>query len=78
MSILDPSSAFETISGAKDYSLNAIGIAGIYPHADGAIDFTDEVGNVHTAVPVFAGNVPPIRGKINITATTVTLLIGLN
>lgn len=78
---LDPSSAFETISAPKDYkdkSTYPDGIAGIYPVTDGTIDFVDSRGQAHTGVPVQTGNTPPIRGSINITATTATLLVGIN
>lgn len=82
MSRLDFSSAHQLVAtgaGADFTNPNEYpdGIAGIYPYADGTIDFTDSRGVAHAGVPVFAGNAPYIRGKINITANTVDLLIGL-
>jgi hypothetical protein len=82
MSRLDFSSAHQHVAsgaGADFTSPNQYpdGIAGIYPYADGSIDFIDSRGVVHTGVPVFGGLSPSIRGKINITANTVDLLIGL-
>lgn len=78
---LDSSSAFETISAPTDYTDKSTypdGIAGIYPMTGGTIDFIDSRGVSHPAVPVQTGNTPPIRGSINITATTATLLVGIN
>ena len=54
------------------------GCHGIYPYADGTIDYTDKRGVVHTGVPVFAGLVPNIRGKVIIANNTSKLLIGLD
>lgn len=83
MSRLDFSSAHILVaSGAgADFTDNLTypdGLAGIYPYADGTIDFTDSKGTAFTAVPVFAGLTPNIRGRVNITANTVDLLVGIN
>ncbi len=82
MSRLDPSSAFapKVLSGGTYDATNIepSGIAGIYPCTDGLITFTDEALTIHTDIPVVACVTPPIRGKINITATTADLLLGLN
>ena len=78
MSRLDSSSSFDQlVNTPKDYSTYAIGIKGVYPNTAGSMTFVDESGQTRTAI-LFAGAVPPIRGKINITALTGDVLIGLN
>lgn len=81
MSRLDSSSAFDQlVDTPKDYTDKnnyPDGISGVYPNTAGSMTFTDELGNSRTAI-LFAGATPPIRGKINITALTGDVLIGLN
>jgi len=63
--------------GSKDFSSIGQGIVGVYPQADGVMTYSPEGGDASIPMNVFAGNPPPIMGKINITATDVDLIICL-
>jgi len=65
------------VGNSKDYKSIGDGIVGVYPQADGVMTYEPEGGDASVAMNVFAGNPPPIMGKINITATTADLIVCL-
>ncbi len=72
---ISPSRVLVSVPTLTGYNTgaNKVNIKNIRPDADGAIDIVDEAGTAHT-IAALKGQFLDIQGKVEVAATTVTVV----